>query len=64
MSIPKLTIPKKKYTESSTVISMRIPKDMLREIDALSQEKGRTRNEVLTIALEFALEHLNEEEAK
>ena len=31
---------------------------MLKDIDAVAAKTGRTRNEVLTIALEFALKHL------
>ena len=61
MSEPKLHIPVKKYTEESTVISMRIPKDMLRDLDAIAVQTGRTRNEILSIALEFALTHMENE---
>ncbi len=48
----------KKYTEESTVVSLRLPKDMLREIDNIAQVTGRTRNELVTTSLEFALEHM------
>ena len=58
MSIPKLEIPVKRYAGESTVVSLRIPKDMLREIDETAARTGRTRNEVLSLCLEFALEHL------
>ncbi len=58
MSIPKLEIPVKRYTGESAVVSLRIPKDMLREIDETAARTGRTRNEVLSMCLEFALEHL------
>ena len=34
MAVPKLIIQPKKYTEESAVISMRLPKDMIRNIDA------------------------------
>lgn len=54
----KLLITQKKYTEESAVISMRIPKDMLRDIDAVATMTGRTRNEIMTTSLEFALEHM------
>ena len=58
MSDAKLVIPAKKYVEESTVISMRLPKDMLRDIDEVSSITGRTRNEILSLALEFALKHM------
>ena len=62
MTEPKLAISRKKYTEETTVISMRLPKDMLRDIDAVSKDTGRTRNEILMLAMEFALKHMELEE--
>ena len=53
-----LRIGAKRYTEESTVISFRLPKDMLKEIDNVAQTTGRTRNEILTTGLEFALKHM------
>jgi len=37
MAVPKLIIQPKKYTEESTVISMRLPKDMIRDIDSIAK---------------------------
>ena len=53
-----LRIGAKRYTEESTVISFRLPKDMLKEIDSVASTTGRTRNEILTTGLEFALRHM------
>ena len=53
-----LRIDAKRYTEESTVVSFRLPKDMLKEIDAIAQATGRTRNEIVTTSLEFALRHM------
>ena len=53
-----LRIDAKRYTEESTVVSFRLPKDMLREIDAVAQATGRTRNEIAATSLEFALRHM------
>lgn len=58
MADPELLLSKKKYVGESTVISTRMPKDMLKDIDALAKETGRTRNEVVQICLEFALKHI------
>ncbi len=63
MNTPKFEIPVKKYTGASTVVSFRLPKDMLRDVDALAARTGRTRNEVLSLCVEFALEHLEPESA-
>ncbi len=58
MEEPKLLITPKKYRGESTVISMRLPKDMLRDIDRAAKATGRTRNEILALGLEFALDHM------
>lgn len=58
MEDPKLEIAPKKYSGESTVISMRITKAMLADIDKIAAETGRTRNELMTLGLEFALKHI------
>ena len=58
MSEPVLKISPKKYGGESTIVSMRIPKDMLKEIDSIAANTGRPRNEILATSLEFALEHM------
>ena len=58
MQPPKMQITPRKYNEETTVISMRMPKDMLRDIDAVAMKTGRTRNDILMLSMEFALEHL------
>ena len=40
------------------MISMRMPKEMSEDIDKVAAETGRTRNEILMLSMEFALEHL------
>jgi predicted DNA-binding protein len=37
---------------------MRLPKDMLADIDAIAAKTGRTRNEILLMSMEFAIEHI------
>ena len=58
MTDPKLEIIPKKYSGESTVLSMRITKAMLADIDKIAAETGRTRNELMTLGLEFALKHI------
>lgn len=58
MTDPKLEIIPKKYSGESTVISLRITKAMLADIDKIAAETGRTRNELMTLGLEFALKHI------
>lgn len=58
MSDLRLHIEPKRYGGETTIISMRIPKDMLHDIDAVAADTDRTRNEILMMSLEFALDHM------
>ena len=57
MSEPVFRIPKKKYGGDTTVVSMRISRELLKDIDKVADLSGRNRNEILTMSLEFALQH-------
>lgn len=58
MEEPIFQIAQKQYTGESAVVSVRMPKDMLADIDEAARISGRTRNEIITLALEFALGNL------
>lgn len=58
MSEPVLRITPKKYNGETTIISMRIAKTMLKDIDEIASMTGRNRNEILTKCLEFAINHM------
>ena len=58
MDEPVFLIRQKKYIGETMVVSMRIPKDMLSDIDKAAQVSGRTRNEIMSMSLEFALNHM------
>ncbi len=58
MEKPIFQIAQKQYTGQSAVISMRLPGDMLADIDEAARISGRTRNEIMTMGLEFALQHM------
>jgi predicted DNA-binding protein len=58
MEDAKFIISPKRYKEESQVFSVRMPKDMLRDVDAVAQKTGRTRNEILLKCIEFTLTHL------
>ncbi len=64
MEDAKLVIAPKRYAAESQVLSVRMPKDMLREVDAVAQKTGRTRNELILTCIEFALQHMEIEETK
>ena len=62
MAEPRFQVTPKKYTGETAVVSLRLPKDMLREIDEVAGRVGRTRNEFMSMCLEFALDHLEVDE--
>ncbi|MBQ4564405.1 MAG: hypothetical protein IJA58_07980 [Lachnospiraceae bacterium] len=64
METPVLRINQKKYAGETTIISMRVPKEMLRDIDTVASVTGRNRNEILTTCIEFALKHMEVETAQ
>lgn len=58
MAEPVLRISPKKYTGETTIVSMRISKELLKDIDAIAAQTGYSRNEILTMSLEFSLKHM------
>ena len=58
MSEPVFRVTKKKYGGDTTIASMRISKELLKDIDKVAAISGRNRNEIITMSLEFALDHL------
>ena len=58
LSEKKLIVESKKYKSETSVVSARLPIDMIKEIDRVVEETGRTRNELIIMFLEFALENL------
>ena len=58
MQNPIFRIKPKRYTGETTIVSMRISKDLLKDIDVIANTTGYNRNEVLTMSLEFALNHM------
>lgn len=58
MQEPVLKITPKRYSGETTILSMRIPKDMLKDIDNVATLTGRNRNEIMMTSLEFALNHM------
>ena len=58
MSEKKLIIQSHRYGSETSVISVRLPKDMLAVIDKVAQDTGRTRNEIITKSMAFALENM------
>ncbi len=58
----RLVIRPQKYSGETTVTSIRMPKSMLADIDKVAAATGRSRNDIMLISLEFALQHMEVEE--
>lgn len=58
MESKKLVIPSKKYRGDSMVVSTRLPNELVSSLDKIAEQTGRTRNEIMQMCLEFAVENL------
>lgn len=50
-----LKIKASRFKGESSVISLRVAKNLSKEIDNISEEIGRTRNDLITQMLEYAI---------
>lgn len=58
MSEKKLIIQPKKYTGETAVVSARLPLDLIKKIDNICEQTGRTKNEVIQMCLEFSVDNI------
>ena len=63
MEHKKLVIPSKKFRGDSMVVSTRLPNELVNSLDKIAQQTGRTRNEIMQMCLEFAVENLEIKES-
>ena len=54
----KLVISSKKFRGDSSVVSVRLPNEMIERLDSIAEETGRTRNEIIQKCLAFSIENL------
>jgi predicted DNA-binding protein len=54
----KLIISSKKFRGDSSVVSVRLPNDMIEKLDAIAEQTGRTRNEIIQKCLAFSIENI------
>ena len=54
----KLIISSKKFRGDSSVVSVRLPNDMIEKLDTIAQQTGRTRNEIIQKCLAYSIENL------
>ena len=55
----RLIIQSKKYRGSSSVVSVRLPENLVASLDEIAEKSGRTRNEIVQLCLEFAVENID-----
>ena len=58
MKRDKLIITDKKYKGEKTVVSARLPIELVNTIDEIASSTGRTRNDIMQKCLEFAVENI------
>lgn len=58
MDKEKLVISSKKYRGESMVVSARLTNELVAKIDEIAAKTGRTRNEIVQLCLEYAVDNL------
>ena len=58
MADKKLVISSKKFRGESSVVSVRLPNDMIEKLDAIATQTGRTRNEIIQKCLAYSIENI------
>ena len=54
----KLFIPSKRYKGDTSVVSARLPNELIKDLDRIAENTGRNRNEIIMLCLEFAIDNL------
>ena len=58
MSNNKLVISSKKFRGDSSVVSVRLPNNMIGKLDEIAEQTGRTRNEIIQKCLAYSIENI------
>lgn len=58
MAGKKLFIPTKRYKGDTSVVSARLPNELIKDLDRIAEKTGRNRNEIIMLCLEFAIDNL------
>ena len=54
----KLVISSNIFRGDSSVVSVRLPNDMIEKLDAIAEQTGRTRNEIIQKCLTYSIENI------
>ncbi|MBR6940350.1 MAG: hypothetical protein IKH65_06075 [Clostridia bacterium] len=58
MDEKKLIINQKKYSGESSVLSLRLPNELVSELDSIAENTKRTRNDIVQKCLEYAIQNI------
>ena len=58
MAGKKLFIPSKRYKGDTSVVSARLPNELIKDLDRIAEDTGRYRNEIIMLCLVFAIDYL------
>lgn len=58
MTEKKLVIPSKKFRGDTSVVSARLPDELIAKLDEIAIATGRSRNELIQTCLEFSVENI------
>ncbi len=58
MEEKKLVISQKKFSGDSSVLSLRLPNELVSELDRIAENTKRTRNDIVQKCLEYAIQNI------
>ena len=58
MDSKRLIISPRKYKGETSVVSARLPVEMIKALDEIAELTGRNRNEIIALCLEYAVDNL------
>ena len=63
MNDEMLTIKERKFHGDTEVVSARLPSELVKELNFVAKETGRSRNEIIELCLTFAVNRIKIEKA-
>ena len=62
MSKELFTIPPRRFRGETAVVASRLPVELISLLDDLSHRTGRSRNEIIQLCLEFAIDNMDDQD--
>ncbi|MGL5972926.1 MAG: hypothetical protein ACRCZK_04370 [Oscillospiraceae bacterium] len=54
----RLVISPKKYRGDTSIVSIRLPNEIIKTLDIISEKTDRNRNEIVMICLDFSIDNI------